>query len=357
MQSFRPEECERAARRGFEFLHRFALRPRNFAAWGSDFLNSFDFIARSAASAPLRRWARAAGGELARRWRRLHTSIPSAADAETVYDLAYGDLYAARLGARDASFGKRLRAAMRGFAPRDFLGFDPAAEPPPRDLPDACRCGLWNERGRRTCRQCRRRLKMQSRYGLWYVALIRTYMAARGRFTVGARYADVLGWLPSARPYPSNRPGDPDFYDAVYAVTHVVYTLNDFDLYSLRPAWLPDEFAFLKANLKEAIKLDDPEMVGEFADTLKCFGLDARSPLVREATDFLLSRQNRDGSWGDTRTENVYCNYHPTLTAAAGLMEVRWRGEGLAFPELKPLLLRLARDGRARAADERNERD
>lgn len=347
MRGYRAEECERAARRGFEFLYRFALRPRNFAEWGSDFLNSFEFIAQSAASAPLRRWGRAAGGELARRWRRLYTSVPADADAETLYHLAYGDLYAARLGARDAAFGKRLRAALPQFSAREYLGFDPAAEPPPRDIPDACRCGFWNERGRKTCAECRRRLAMQSRYGVWYVALIRTYMASRGRFSVGARFADVLGWLPSMHPYPS-KPGHPDFYDAVYAVTHVVYTLNDFDLYRLRPAWLPREFAFLKAELKEAIGQDDPEMVGEVSDTLKCFGLDGRSPLVRRATDFLLSRQNRDGSWGETRTGDVYANYHPTLTAAAGLMDIRWRPERLAFPELEPALAHMAKR-RARA--------
>src|SRR3712207_3283530 len=109
MQSFRAEDCERAARRGFEFLYRFALRPRHLAEWGSDFLNSFDFISQSAADVALRRWARRSGNELARRWRRLHTSVPKDADAETIYDLLYGDLYAGRLGERDPAFKKRLR--------------------------------------------------------------------------------------------------------------------------------------------------------------------------------------------------------------------------------------------------------
>jgi hypothetical protein len=162
-------------------------------------------------------------------------------------------------------------------------------------------------------------------------------MAARYGVSLGARYADVLRWLHVLRPYPAAR-ADADFYDAAYAVTHVVYTLNDYDVYRLRRGWLPREFAFLKSHVAGAVAADDPEMVGEFLDCLKCFGLDADSRLIRAGTDFLLASQNADGSWGETDTEDVYANYHTTLAAASGLTEVRWRGERLAFPEVGPLL-------------------
>ena len=333
----RPLECARAARRGAEFILRFARRPRHFDEWGSDFLNYFYVVANTAADAGLRRWARAEGSELARRWRALNPSVASDAEADVVYDLLYGSLYADLLGARDPRMKARLKAAARRFSARDFLWFDPAAEPPPADLPDLCRCGFWNERGRKTCARCRRRLSMSSRQGLWYVALIRTYMAARYGVSLGASFADVLRWLPALRPYPEARAAA-DFVDAAYAVTHVVYTLNDYDVYRLRPAWLPEEFAFLKSQMSPAIAAEDAEMVGEFLECLKCFGSSGRSPVVRDGTDFLLARQNADGSWGATDTGNAYMNYHPTLAAAGGLMEVRWRPARLAFPEAKPLL-------------------
>lgn len=341
---YRPEECGRAVWRGARFLLRFARRPRHFREWGSDFLNYFYVVADTAADAPLRRWARAEGGELARRWRRLNPTIPAGADAETVYDLVYGSLYADLLGARHPGFKTRLKKAARRFPASDFLSFDPAAEPPPADVPEACRCGLWNERGRKTCAECRRRLKMTGRYLLWYVALIRTYMADAYGVSLGASYADVLRWLPSMRPYPASS-SDADFWDAAYAVTHVVYTLNDYDRYRLRPAWLPREFAFLKKHFAGLIEGRDPETAGEFMECLKCFGLSDRSPRVRAGTDFLLASQNADGSWGKTDGEDAYRNYHPTLAAAGGLMEVRWRGERLAFPELKPLLARVKAGG------------
>ena len=76
-------------------------------------------------------------------------------------------------------------------------------------------------------------------------------------------------------------------------------------------------------------------------ECLKCFGLSGRGPLIRAGTDFLLASQNADGSWGKTDNEDIYRNYHVTLAATGGLMEVRWRGPRLTFPELKPLLERM----------------
>lgn len=344
MPDYRPEECERAVWRGAKFLYSFARRPHNFAAWGSDLLGGFQFFCAAPTSASLRCWGREAGVEFAHRWRRLYSSVSPKADAEEVFDLIYGSYHADLLGVRDRALKTQLRNAARRFSTLDYLLFDPASEPPPLDVPDVCRCGFWNERGRKTCRQCRRRLEMMSRYLVWYSMLIRTYLATRAGVELGAEFADVLRWLPSMRPYPTVNYSGLDFYDAVYAVTHIVYTLNDYDVYRLRPRWLPHEFNFLKASLGEALSTKDEEMVGELLDCLKCFGLTGRSPLVRAGTDFLLSRQNADGSWGETNTKDIYLNYHPTLTATAGLLEIRWRGEGLAFPELKPLLARWAKD-------------
>lgn len=337
MATYRTEECARAARRGFEFLLRFARKPENFEAWGSDFLNYFYVVADTAANTDMRRLGRAEGAKLARRWCRRHPSIPEDTDAEGVYELIYGGLYADRVCGRARRPKARLRLAARRFSAADFLWFDPKTEAPPRDVPDGCRCGFWNERGRKTCVRCRRGLKMMTRYLVWYVALIRTYVADSYGVSLGASYADVLRWLPTLRPYPEAF-GEPGFYDAAYAVTHIVYTLNDYQKYRLRPSWLPQEFAFLKKHLARLIEERDPETVGEFLECLKCFGLSTRGPLVRAGTDFLLASQNADGSWGRTDNEEIYLNYHTTLAATGGLMDVRWRGARLAFPETRPLL-------------------
>ncbi|MBD0324946.1 MAG: hypothetical protein ICV68_00860, partial [Pyrinomonadaceae bacterium] len=131
---------------------------------------------------------------------------------------------------------------------------------------------------------------------------------------------------------------DPEFYEKIYAITHVVYTLNDYSVYRLSPRWLPEEYKYLKAGLGRALAMDDPEMLGEIMDSLRAFGMTSRHPLIREGMEYLMARQNDDGSWGDMETENIYQRYHPTWTAMDGLREYRWRGERLSFPKLERLL-------------------
>jgi hypothetical protein len=141
------------------------------------------------------------------------------------------------------------------------------------------------------------------------------------------------------RPYPKpNGNRTDDYIWSINAVTHVVYTLNDYNLYRLSPSWLPEEFQLLKSSVSEAISMEDPETVGEILDSLKSFGLGSRNPLLREGMEYLLSTQNTDGSWGDPDVEDFYDRYHPTLTAINGLREYAWHGQRLSFPELQPLL-------------------
>ena len=150
---------------------------------------------------------------------------------------------------------------------------------------------------------------------------------------MGAHYADVVRSVPRLRPYPSRDGGkNPEWEKAVYAITHLIYTLNDYSVYRLRPRWLPAEFHFLEANLRENIATRDSETMGEFLDTLKSFGLPAGDPLIRTGADFLLANQNADGSWGDLRETDVYNRYHPTWTAVDGLRDYNWSGEGVSFP-------------------------
>lgn len=340
MQNRKLTDREQAVRRGLDFLYNFACDEENFAECSSDLVYWFYFIGTRETNADIRRMARKMGVERAAQWRSDHPKIPADADAETIYDLIYGNDTISRLGLRDEAMKKRLRRAALKFPASDYLWFDPAVEAPPGNVPDQCGCGLWNKRGRRICRRCGKRLKMLTTYSVWYSALIRTFIATAYGVSLGASYADTLKWLPSMRPYhASGKPSDPDFYDTVYAITHVVYTLNNYNAYRLKPEWLPHEFSFLKANLKPTIQMDDPETVGEFMDSLKSFGLADDHTLIRAGTKFLLSRQNADGSWGDTKTKDIYVNYHSTLCAVGGLMNYAWRGERLSFPKLKRTLL------------------
>lgn len=346
MRQFKLEERQHAIRRGLEFIYRIACDEEHFAVWGHDLLNCFYFISVTSLEEDLRRTARRMGRERARTWRRQHSNLPHNPDVEAVSEFIHGSYAAERLGLRDAAIKEQLREAAKGISAREYLYFDPAIEPPPGDATEVCWCGFLNERGRKTCLECRRRLVIINRYKLWYDALIAAYNCERVGVHVGARFAEVLKWLTALRPYRGRENGDnPDFYDTLYAITHVVYTLNDYSLYRLSPRWLPQEYAFLKTNLREAIETEDPDMMGEFLDSLRAFGLEDTHPLIRTGMKYLLSSQNPDGSWGDMNAENIYERYHPTWTAIDGLRQYAWRGERLSFPRLMPMLEAMNRQG------------
>jgi hypothetical protein len=333
------EKRAEAVRAGLEFLYRMACDAESFEAYGHDFLFCFYTIASNSKDARLRATARRMGRERASVWRTSHASVPKKIDAYDLSSLVFGSDAADRLGVRDARLKSEIRRALKGFTAKDFYRFDPAKEPPPEDVPDICECGLENKRGRKICRRCKQPLEMLGRYGAWLDALIMTYLGERYGVVVGARFLDALKWLPFMRPYRGDENGrNPDFYWTVYAVTHVVYTLNHYNVYQLSPHWLPDEFEFLKANLTESIRRQDPEMTSEFLDSLKAFGLPDEHPLIRKGTKYVLSQQNANGGWGDASDEDLYLRYHPTFTAINGLRDIAWRGVRLSFPKLKPLV-------------------
>ena len=169
---------------------------------------------------------------------------------------------------------------------------------------------------------------IQSRYRAWTRALAATYVSERCGVVFGARYIDVLKWLPAVRSYPVGTQQGIEFLrDAIYAVTHIVYTLNDYSTYRLSPRLLQKEFMFLKSNVAAACERGDPEILGELLDSLKAFGLDDSHRLIMLGTKYLLEKQNEDGSWGDTEEENIRTRCHTTWTAIDGLRAHAWRSE------------------------------
>jgi len=89
--------------------------------------------------------------------------------------------------------------------------------------------------------------------------------------------------------------------------------------------------------MDSAIKVDDPETVGEIIDALKAFGLTGDS-LIAQGEEFVLSRQNPDGSWGEVEVDDIYERYHPTIAAIDGLRSNAWRGLRLSLESVKPIL-------------------
>ena len=332
---------ETSIKRGLDFIYRVAGTTACFDSYGSLLICCFALVGATSRNASLRQLARSRAQKLAQRWGRAYPLLPPDASPDLVLDFVLVSYALRRLGLRDVTLNAQVRTAAKRFSAQDLLGFNPVSEPPPNDLSYPCDCGLKRQRGRTFCRQCRKRLAAQSRYRVWMEALANTYVGERCGIQFGARYSDVLKWLPTMRPYPVGSDEDEDVVrDAIFAVTHTVYTLNDYNNYTLSPRWLPQEFVYLKANVETACVQHDPELLGELLDSLRAFGLPASHPLIDRGTDYLLASQNEDGSWGDPDEENIRTRCHTTWTAIDGLRTCAWRGERLSRPEVKSILKR-----------------
>jgi len=333
----------RAVERGLGFIYQSACDPENFSIYGHDYLFSLHWVSSTSRDANLRGLAWDMGRERAYHWRCEHSTVPPDIDADTMTHLIFGDLSADRFGVCDAWLKPHIRKAAPLFSSQDYFWFDPIAEPPPSDVPEDCDCEASNPRGSVTCGECKQPLSMTSPYEVWLVALVRTYLGERYGVRIGARYSDVIQWLPTMRPYQMfEEGGENNFIWSIYAITHIVYTLNDYSSYKLSPRWLPEEYSFLKASLDQIIAMEDPETLGEILDSLKAFGLTDKNELISRGEEYVLRTQNSDGSWGDVNADDIYDRYHSTLTAINGLREYNWCQTTLSFPELKPLLERWA---------------
>lgn len=312
----------RAARRGLQLLRRLAVRQSTFAKYGGHLLLAFYFIATTSRDGALRRAALAAGRERARFWKQQWRRKRRRLEAATVVDEICASYAAEQLGIAHREIRGDLEATAARYAPHDLLGFDPRSGHIPRDLPEDCACGLSNERGRRRCRKCRRRLAVRGRYEVWYSALIKIYFCERWGLRLPVGYSDVMDLLPLLLPYP--RPRSRHYRDAIYAATHIVYTLNDYNRSRLPVQLVRRERAFLMASMSWAISRGEADTVGEIVDSLTGCGLADTDPLMTQGRAFILEQQRADGGWGDLDDE--YGRFHSVWTCIDGLRDYEWPG-------------------------------
>jgi hypothetical protein len=344
--NYRLKERQRSIQRGISFIAELARHESCLSCLGSGLLYFCRSLANNAADPQLRRQAATLGRIGFLQWKSEAGAMPEKPDASSIieYVRVYGAVES--LGLRDSRVKARLARASKAWSAVDYFGFNPRAEPPPGDVPEACECGTPNDRGKRVCanRSCRSRLARMTRYRMFCLTLTSAYCGERYGVPLGASYRDTLRWLPLIRPYRfSARRRHTDFYDASYAVTHVVYTMNDYGRFILSPWWLPWEYEFLRTYLETAMAMNDPDMTGEFLDTLRAFGVGDDDPQVRRGFDFLIDMQNADGSWGDWDFETLYTGFHATWAAIDGLRQFAWTGPNLLYPDLLPSLERWAR--------------
>ena len=234
------------------------------------------------------------------------------------------------------------RTAVWGAA--DFFKYDAATMEPAADLREVCMCGARPPAGATECAQCRRQTIPMSKFDVWLEALVWSFHGCRMGIGLGACFFDVLRQVCRAfgTLYPKRaKLSEKDLHYLTYALTHVIYALNNFDERSLPPSLFPQSVPqFMREQLQKAIKADDPDLTGELLDCLKCLG-EGGSPAARRAERFLLSSQSAvDGGWVCKGEQDLFSRYHASLVAVAALMDHSYGAHGPVFPRVIDVLPR-----------------
>ena len=292
-----------------------------FRLYDGHLLLALALAASTSRSRGLRRKATTMGRERARRWMTRWPLIRSRLDADSVMQQVIASDGASRLGLMPRRIQRDLHAVIARIPASTLLYFDPAREDVPMDVPAECACGTFAPRGRRTCATCGRRLKLLDPYEVWYYALTNAYFCERQGMPLQVRPADLLRKVSDLRPYPAA--GTRRHYQAVYAVTHIVYVLNDYGEARLSPRVLRRERAFLAASLRPALDRREPDTVAEIVESLLALGVSDTNPLVEAGRTFLLATQRPDGGWGDEADE--YGRFHTLWAAIDALKDHAWK--------------------------------
>jgi hypothetical protein len=291
-----PIERERAVHLALNCLYAIARRKAVFHAYDGHLLLAFALTASTSRSRALQTKARAMGRERARYWMTRWPVICPRLDADSVLQQVIASDAAGRLGLTTRRIQQDLRATVARYSTESLLYFDPKRQGVPTNL-------------------------TVDPYEAWYYALTNAYFCARQAMPLPVRPSDVLKRLPSLLPYPPA--GTPRHYQAVYAVTHIVYVRNDYGERRLSSRALPRVRAFLKASLGPALERQEPDTVAEIVESLLALSVPATDPLIESGRRFLLATQRRDGGWGDGADR--YGRFHTIWAAIDGLRDHSWR--------------------------------
>lgn len=220
---------------------------RNTSLWnrhGSDILIPFYVPPQGAPASEEERHALGVAIELAAVWRSRNRGrrLSSATGPSELLDLMQGVYTLECLGTGDGSLRQQLVERCAAYGVEDFLKYDPAAGEPGGGVREDCPCGTRPPVGARECPGCRRPAVPMSKFDVWLEALVWTFHGCRMRIGLGACFFDVLRQLGGAFAalYPRRHElSQKDCHYLCYALTHVVYALNNFGERSLPQSLFP----------------------------------------------------------------------------------------------------------------------
>jgi len=297
LNSDNQEKINRCVERGLDFIESFASERKNLDSFAADIIFLFHHISETTDIPKIRQSALQKGKRAAECWRKIQR-VPR--KSYQLICTLIAEQAASDLGCRDELFRQRLHRKLSEQVIMDVLGFDPRLEPPPQDLTDDCKhCGVINQRGRYFCQNCRKKLEIISKYDVWLNALVVTHHLKVNNLLGKELYAETIKWMTKMRPYPKANPMiNNEAWEAVYAVTHVIFTLNDYGQKKLSQCGLEAESYYLKKALAPTLQGKDCDLLGECVESLIALGLSRNGRVLKSAVHYLENSQNPDGSWG-----------------------------------------------------------
>lgn len=164
-------------------------------------------------------------------------------------------------------------------------------------------------------------------------------VAYPGKFPVSYRLLDILRYL-KTKPLANfaKDAADPSqAMQSVFLATHIAYVMSDYSRLKLDEEDAPWLYDYLRKNFQGAMQSGVVDVVAEMVDVFRSLGYtEEDSDIVRTGTEFLLERQNEDGSWGEVNVDqqSAYDNMHPTSSAI-------WALRGRSFVTGTPYSKRL----------------
>ncbi len=164
-------------------------------------------------------------------------------------------------------------------------------------------------------------------------------VAYPGKFPVSYRLLDILRYL-KTKPLANFAEDSADPSQAmqsVFLATHIAYVMSDYSRLKLDEEDAPWLYEYLRKNFQGAMQSGVVDVVAEIVDVFRSLGYtEKNSDIVRTGTEFLLERQNEDGSWGEVNVDeqSAYDNMHPTSSAI-------WALRGRSFVTGTPYSKRL----------------
>lgn len=235
-----------------------------------------------------------------------------------------------------------IQKAINCYHVSDVMGFDPSLGQLPMTPQNHCsHCSTGNSKTAVKCSNCSAVLKSKVDYGALTDALVWCYVFTDVGVLLHSKRNELvyltgaLNLLPLARCYQRIDELGHDFFKLQgYFLTHFVYVMSDWGQHPLPRHMFLEEIQFIVENMHQVIRMEEPELVGEFLQCLKIFQISEQSdPDIWKVMQFgmlyLIDTERRKGSkgvWANPQA-TFYDKYHRSYCAIIGLMDYSYSGK------------------------------